>query len=170
MSDARGRILEGLKKAIAAERDGYNFYLMAAASTEDPKGRDVFRQLADEELEHERYLRGHYKAMAETGQLDPGLKLGGRHELSGPHPIFSEELRTRAASAHFEMSAVSIGAQLELNAIQFYKGEAEAAGDPAVVAFYEELAAWEKGHYDALSLELQGLREDYWSDAGFSPF
>jgi len=41
------------------------------------------------------------------------------------------------------MSALSIGIQLELGAVHFYRAEAAAATDASVTAFYEELALWE---------------------------
>ena len=37
-------------------------------------------------------------------------------------------------------------------------------------AFYLELADWETGRYRALLSQQESLKEDYWSDSGFSPF
>jgi len=170
MDAATERMAEGLKKAIEAEIDGYHFYMMAANHTDDEKGRDVFRQLAREEVEHANFLKAQYASVEQTGAADSDLKLGSRTELDGDHPIFSPELTARTKSPNYEMSALSIGAQLELQAIQFYKGEAEAATDETVTRFYQELAAWEKGHYDALTRQLESLRGDHWDAGGFSPF
>jgi rubrerythrin len=68
------------------------------------------------------------------------------------------------------MSALSIGIQLELSSEQFYRQEAEAAEDPAVVKFFTELAEWESGHYHALLKQQESLKEEYWSKGGFAPF
>lgn len=170
MSDSDKALLEGLFQAIKAEVEGQHFYLMAARSSEDPKGREIFELLASEELDHQRFLKSQYQSLLETGRVDPDVKLGPRAPLSDESPIFSAEIKGRAKEAHFEMSALSIGIQLELSAMSFYREAARAAEDPAVKAFYEELAEWEDGHYRALLRQQEALREDYWSAGGFSPF
>ena len=69
------------------------------------------------------------------------------------------------------MTALSIGIQLELSAVQFYRAEAEAASDdPVVSALFNDLAEWEKEHLSALQMQADLLREDYWNTAGFSAF
>ena len=50
MSDDKQKVIEdGLVKAMQAEHEGRYFYLMAADTTTDPQGREVFQRLADEE-------------------------------------------------------------------------------------------------------------------------
>ena len=170
MGAAQSDLEAGLKQAIAAERDGHNFYRMAVASTEDPKGKEVFATLAAEELDHMHFLAKHYESILKTGKLDPSAKLGARADLSGMSPIFSDALKGRIGAAHFEMSALSIGVQLELDATKFYKAQADAAADAQVRQFFTELADWEAGHYHALLAQQEELKEDYWSAAGFSAF
>ena len=170
MDDTIKRVTEGLNKAIRAENEGHHFYKMAAMSTQDPKGKEVFQYLAEEEMEHFKFLKSQYRALIETGKGDATLKLGTRKEFSGNHPIFSEGIKNRIKSAHYEMTALSIGMQLELSAVNFYQGEADNAPDDVVKAFYKELATWEKGHLTMLQRQADSLRDDYWNEAGFSPF
>ena len=170
MEPTDNSIADGLFKAIQAEGDGYHFYLMAARSTDDPKGQEVFETLADEELEHQRFLKAQYMSYMKTGGPDISVRLGGRANLYGESPIFSSSLKERIADAHFEMSALSIGIQLELAASKYYKDQAKAVSDDAVKAFYLELAEWEAGHYEVLLRQQEALKEDYWSGSGFSPF
>ena len=170
MDDATRRITEGLQKAIEAEVEGHNFYKMAANSTEDEQGKAIFRQLANEEMQHARYLRAQRDALRETGKIDESVELGEATDLSGGSPIFSPALKARAKEAHYEVTALSVASQLELGAVQFYRAEAEAAGDEGVKGFYLELARWEQGHYDALTRQLDELRNDYWDAGDFAPF
>jgi rubrerythrin len=163
-------LTDGLLKAIGAEVDGYHFYMMAARTTTDPRGREVFEQLAREEVDHHNFLKAQYRAITETGRVDVSVKLGSRVNLTGTHPIFSPDLKERAKSVNYEMSALSIGSQLELSAVQFYSAEAAKAADPAVKRFYEELAVWEQGHYEALNRQLETLRGEHWDTMRFSPF
>ena len=163
-------LIEALVKAIQAEIEGQNFYMMSARSTDDQKGKEIFTQLAAEETEHAAYLKGQYKSIIETGAPDKTLKLGSRLQLTGSSPIFSAKIKSRVKDAHYEMTALSIGIQLELNAIKFYKEQAEAAEDATVKQLFTELADWESGHYHALLKQLDYLQEDYWNAAGFAPF
>jgi rubrerythrin len=164
------KLTDGLMEAIRAERDGYSFYMMAAGSTNDPKGKEVFETLAREELDHMNFLRQQYDAILKTGRPDRNLKLGPRKDLTGISPIFSERLKSRIKEAHIEMSALSIGIQLELDSIKFYKEQARIFDDPDICGFYNELADWETGHYNALWEQQQALKEDYWAAGGFAPF
>lgn len=170
MDKATKRIAEGLLKAIQLEVDGQHFYRMAVKSTTDAKGREVFERLAEEEQEHLSFLRTQYKSILETGAPNKEVKLGSPADLSGTSPVFSDQIQTRLREAHYEMSALSIGIQLELSAIKFYRAEAEAVTDPTVRSFYTELAEWESGHYNALLRQQEMLKEDYWHAGGFYPF
>lgn len=163
-------ILQALRNAIQAEIEGQHFYLMAARTTEDAKGREIFERLAQEEVDHMEHLRTQYRAVLETGAPMAGLRLGRAEALRGNSPIFSESLKARAGEAHFEMTALSIGIQLELQAERFYRAQAEASDDGDLAAFWNEFGDWESGHYHALLTQQEFLKEDYWAANSFSPF
>jgi rubrerythrin len=169
MMDSK-QIAEGLMKAVKAENDGYHFYSMAARNTDDAKGREVFEALAKEEQDHARFLTAQYRSILETGKPDESLKLGDAADLPGASPIFSDAIRKNLKGADREMSALSIGIQLELSSINYYKEQAEAVGAGPVREFYKELVDWELGHYYALLRQEEALKEDYWAQAGFAPF
>ncbi|UCE58745.1 MAG: ferritin family protein [Phycisphaerales bacterium] len=170
MNDNETRLTSGLLKAITAEWEGNSFYRMAAETSKDPKAREVFGQLAQEELSHMEYLTEHYESVLKTGKLSGGATLGKRMNLSDSFPIFSEDIKSRLKEAHFEMSSLSIGIKLELDAMNFYKAEAQAVDDPEAKRFYTELSEWEAAHYHALLRQQEALKEDYWSAGGFAPF
>jgi rubrerythrin len=169
MNDATKRITDGLANAMQAENEGHHFYLMAAQSTQDLQGRQTFERLAGEELDHFKFLKAQRASLTSTGQVDDTVQLGPKL-FTGGHPIFSPELKQRVGGAHYEMTALSIGAQLELAAVGFYRAEAEIAVDPKIKAFYQQLVAWELGHLQALQRELDSLKEDYWHEGNFEPF
>jgi rubrerythrin len=168
MNESTAALAEGLVKAIQAERDAYSFYRMAAGSTDDPKGKEMFGMLSEEEAGHAFYLEAQYRSILKSGKPDPKAALGAKADLS-EQTVFSEEIRSRLKEAQYEMSALSIGIQLELSAIKYYRAQSEAAADPAVGKFFSELAAWESGHYHLLLRQQVALKEDYWRAAGFSP-
>jgi rubrerythrin len=169
--DSKKRVEEGIKKAIEAEGTGYHFYMMASSKTEDTKGKKIFEALANEELEHVRFLRAQLASLTETGNVNSAIELSApKVDEAGASPIFSAELKSRIGDAHYEMTALSIGIQLELSSMNFYKEEAEAAEDPDVATMYRSLMDWEGGHYDMLKRQQDNLREDYWAEGGFNPF
>ena len=170
MGDVKETLAAGLLQAIKGERDGHSFYQMAATCSEDAKAKEVFARLADEELDHLRFLTKQHESILQTGRPDESVKLGSPLNLSAMSPIFSDTIKTRVKDAHFEMSALSIGVQLELSAMNFYLERSREAPDDTATKFYAQLADWESGHYHALLKQQEGLKEDYWSAGGFSPF
>jgi rubrerythrin len=170
MTDKQKALAQGLLDAYKAEQYGHNFYLMAANSTQDPKGKEVFETLAAEESDHARFLKAQYDSVLLTGKASATATLGKRLDLTGMWPIFSDGLKTRIKDANFEMTALSIGIQLEKDAMVFYRSQAEQAGDPEIKKMFLFLSDWEAGHYEALLRQHEALKEDYWSTSGFAPF
>ena len=168
--DKKSRQVEILYNAMKAEFEGHHFYTMAAKTCADPKGKETFARLSEEELDHYEYLKGQIESVRTTGAVDGSLKLKGRLDLVGASPIFSEAIRERISDAHFEMTALAVGAQLEKDAEAYYRKAAQEEDDPALSAIYLELAQWESGHYRALLAQQDNLKEDYWAQSGFSPF
>ena len=164
------KIGRGLQQAMRTEQEGYHFYMMAANSTKDEKAKDIFSNLAKEEADHLRFLKAQRKSILEEGKVDKDIVLGKPRDLSGPNPIFSDDLCTRIGEAHYEMTALSIGIQLEINSEKYYRKPAEDSGHPEVARFFNELADWESGHYNALLKQHDSMKESYWREARFAPF
>lgn len=164
------QLRDGLLKAIKEEIEGHNFYMMAAKTTEDEQGKRVFEKLAQEEIEHVNFLKAQYKAFVETDNPDSTVKLALSSAISPEKSIFSDKIRARINNAHYEMTALSVGIQLELSAMKFYKGEADRATNPVVKDFFSELAQWEQGHYTILLNQQEALKDDYWTNNSFAPF
>jgi len=170
MGKADNIILQGLKDAMMAERTGIEFYSMASRTTQDAKGREVFQLLAQEEQQHFDYLQKTYGQLLNGEVVNMQLPPASASVVAGKGAIFSEALRRRMDEAHFEMSALSVGLQLEQNAIKHYQSLADAAGDPKIKEFFLQLVQWESNHARAFITEMNSLKEDYWSQANFAPF
>ncbi len=162
-------LAQGLLEAIKSEVEGHHFYLMASRSTMDPQGREVFERLAREEMEHVRFLKAQYQSFLNADRPDANVRLT-KSIFSLTSPIFSENIKTRIHEAHYEMTAISIGIQLELSSIQFYRSQSQKIDNPEAKKFYEELAAWETTHYNMLLHQQDALKQDYWHQSEFSPF
>ena len=166
----RDKILAGLKDAILTEHTGNQFYETAAEKTSDTQGREVFHMLAAEEALHQQWLKQQYAIIAAGKHPEPLVDTTAGAVFDDDSPIFSKELRDRIAEAHWEMTALSVGLQLELATIERYRGLAADAGAPELQHFFERLMHWEEGHARALERQSKLLREAYWNAAGFAPF
>jgi len=169
MNKKTEEILQGLKTAIEAELTGHEFYKNAAKTTSDPVGKETFSRMAEEEIGHFNYLRHQYKSVLEKGEYDFTKKLLKKDHKHAESPIFSDEIKRRIKDSHFEVSALTIGMKLELDAMRFYSACAEKADNEGVKKFYAELADWEKDHYRAFEQQLDMLKEDYFQANNFVP-
>ena len=161
-------ILKGLKTAIEAELTGHEFYKNAAKTTTDPMGKETFSRLAEEELGHFNYLRHQYESVLKNEAYDFSEKLLNK-DVDVDSPIFSNELKERIKDKHFEVSALTIGMKLELEAMKFYRSCADKADNQEAKGFFNELADWEQGHYQAFKQQLDMLKEDYFQANNFVP-
>jgi rubrerythrin len=167
---ANDDIREILKKAYQIEVDGYTFYSMAAERASKPAVQELFDKLARDEVQHKAYLQTVIGSYDEKGlaafkmpHRDPDLK-------AFTSTIFTEEFKKQAHGADFELGVLSIGMTLETNAIKYFAGAAENTTEDEVRDFYRFLADWEREHLEALQGLYNGVRQDFWSDGGFSPF
>jgi rubrerythrin len=169
MTTSQEEILKGLRTAMEAEIFGHNFYKSTAQNTADPLGKETFARMAEEELGHFNYLRAQYKAIMNKGNYDFSPPLSVVHKKLAGNPIFSDEIRKRVKDSHLEVSALSIGMKLELEAVNFYRRCAQQAESPEAQQFYSELAEWEEDHYLAFEQQLDQLKDDYFQSNNFVP-
>jgi len=162
-------ILDGLKTAMEAELTGSNFYKMAAKNVTDPKAKETFAEMAEEEMGHFKYLRHQYQAVLKKGNYDFAKAFIKKTGDQSENPIFSAAIKERIKDSHYEVSVLTIGMKLELEAMTFYRSCAQKAGTEEAKRFYNELADWEQGHYKAFENELDNLKEDYWAANDFVP-
>jgi len=169
MNTKDSEILQALRTAMEAELTGHAFYKNASRSTRDPKGKKTFERMAEEEMAHFNYLRHQYQSMAKNGTYDFSEKLLKRQAKHASSAIFGDEIKRGIKDAHFEVSALTIGMKLEMEAMRFYRECAEKAENEEVKNFYTQLADWEKDHYEAFQQQLQVLKEEYFQANNFVP-
>ncbi len=118
---------------------------------------------------HFNYLRHQYKSVLEKGDYDFSEKLKKKEFKHAENPIFSNEIKNRIKDSHFEVSALTIGMKLELDAVNFYRSCAQKAQSEEAKQFYNELSDWEQDHYRAFEGALNMLKEDYFQANNFVP-
>jgi len=170
MTTTKDEIKNVLRRAYQIEVDGYTFYSMVAEKATKPAVQEIFDKLANDEVQHKRYLKeimGSYEERGveafDVARRDPQLK-------AFTATIFSEDFRKQAEGSDFEIGVLSVGMTLESKAIKYFSGAAKQATEADVRDFYQFLADWEKQHFDSLQQLYNGIKESFWSDSGFSPF
>jgi rubrerythrin len=152
MLEKTAQLLKVLKEAIRVENDGYNFYMVAAEKTEDPKGKKVWSSLAQDELDHGSMLNGLYQAIKDKSsyKLEPKRLQKKKSKTWSKSPIFSVEFKRKVKEGHFALCALRIAQLLEKNSIDFYSKNAKKSEHPELKSLFNFLVEWEKDHLKAL--------------------
>ena len=153
-------ITDVLGKAFQVEVDGFTFYSMALERATKPAVRKLFERLARDETEHKAYIMAVMKRYEEHGassfQFDP--RDPDLAEFSSE--IFTDSFKEQAQGKVSELGALSIGVQLESNAVTFFDTAAREATDPQISGFYRFLADWEGSHLRTLQHLFDSIRVD----------
>jgi rubrerythrin len=167
---ASDQILDILRKAYQIEIDGYTFYSMTAERADKPAVQDLFGKLAQDEVQHQAFLRSVLKNYHDKGvdAFSMGIVLPDLGAFS--EKVFTNRFREQAEGAEFEMAALSVGMTLEKNAVAYFSGAVRGAEEKEVRQFYQFLADWEQQHLTALQSLYETIRSDFWEKSGFAPY
>jgi rubrerythrin len=144
--------IKALKLAIEAEKDAYQAYSKAAKKTKNPKGRDMFQQLSEFEMNHFQKLKGLLKSLQEKGEwiLYEGTSLKKKKiTLKTQTPKGQEQLT--------DMDALKIAIREEKKAQVYYRSMAELTKDPRGKDMYKRLAGEEALHEKLLNDQYYSL-------------
>ena len=166
MSTDFDAISDVLRKAFQVEVDGFTFYSMAVEAATKPTVRKLFERLARDETEHKAYILAVMKRYEEHGassfQFDP--RDPDLTEFSSQ--IFTDSFKEQAQGEVSEIGALSIGIQLETNAVTLFETAAREASHPQIGGFYRFLADWEGSHLRTLQHLYDSIRKDSWPTEG----
>jgi len=144
--------IKALKLAIEAEKDAYQAYSKAAKRTKNPKGRDMFQQLSEFEMNHFQKLNALLKSLQEKGEwiLYDGTSLKKKKiVLKAQKPQGQEQLT--------DMDALKIAVREEKKAQVYYRSMAELTKDPRGKDMYKRLAEEEALHEKLLNDQYYSL-------------
>jgi rubrerythrin len=168
--NAREQIVEILRKAYQIELDGYTFYAMTAEKASKPVVKELFRKLAEDEVQHQEFLRSVARRHEAEGAAAFAVARRAADFSGLTDHVFTARFKEQAKGAAFEMGVLSVGLTLETNAMAHFNQAARTADSTEAREFYQFLADWEKQHFDALSSLSAAIRDDFWSAGGFAPF
>ncbi|MBI5810453.1 MAG: ferritin family protein [Deltaproteobacteria bacterium] len=160
-------MIDELSVAHNTEIDGYFYYTAAADVVGDEKGKDVFKHLAEDELEHIKAIAAIAEAV-KSGMgwisYEEALKRGTLSGEGGA-PIFPKqnELIKRLRKNQTDLNAIGIGIEAEENAVEFYGGMLGRAETPVEKVVLTNILEMEKGHLKMLRWERESLiKTGFW--------
>ncbi len=164
-----------LRTAIHNEFAGQRFYLDASLTCIDPRAKELFAVLAQEEEDHARLLLLEYEALGSQGQwIDLASALSSDFEVDITGMTFPEEPDAqelfspdRPAGRTIDrrsddMDALAFGIHLERKAIEIYGQAAVAAQDFDAKQAYEFLLEEETRHLQQLKARWERLAGIPW--------
>jgi rubrerythrin len=170
-----------LRRGMSIERDGYNFYTLAAKQSSNERGKAMFLDLATQEAEHLRLLLAEYRALEEgrgwlpheeamqedfpLNPADPDLP---GEEPQEPMPVFTPE---RKVSLEGDIAALEFGLETERISRELYAQAAQETNNPHARGAYEFLTHQEEEHYRLLHNTHEYLTQNQtWWDSEEYPF
>jgi|ETNmetMinimDraft_26_1059896.scaffolds.fasta_scaffold17777_3 rubrerythrin len=169
MADNTPMTLErAIQTAIEYETNVRDLYQDAADKATEEVGKKIFEVLAKEEQGHLDYLISRFDEWERTGTIEsPALAtlLPSREQIAAGVDKLGKTIETVDWSVELDLLRKALIAEGLMKAYQ-----AEVDDPPKVTEFFERLAEWESGHCHVLLRQHDELKQDYWSDGGFSPF
>jgi len=144
--------IKAIRIAMDAEKNAYQTYSKAAKKTRNPKGRDMFQQLSEFEMNHYQKLKDLLKSLQEKGEwiLYEGTNLKKKTlPLKAEKPKGQEQLT--------DMDALKIAIREEKKAEAFYRSMAELTRDAQGKDMYKRLANEEALHEKILNDQYYSL-------------
>jgi erythrin-vacuolar iron transport family protein len=147
--------LKGIEEAVALaierEKEARDFYLQKAQLMDNPKFKELYEDLAGEELKHIGYLES-YREEKKLPAIETEMPSG---------QSFSPEFNT----ARTKVGEISLGdAGILLAAMRherksedFYSELAKRVSDENQKHFFEMLARFERGHYELIDSYLEEI-------------
>ena len=147
---------DALRIAVATERSGLEFYSRAASLANDPRGREVFQRLAEDEKHHLGTLEQRYAELLAT---DPTLEsrptfLFFKGAAQGIFAEGAEKLR----SGVDDLQALLIGIRCERDSHKFFKKYGDRFEDSEGKQIFLEFAEEERTLRDLLIKEYRDLQ------------
>jgi rubrerythrin len=142
--------ISAIEVAITNEEREREFYLNNARRTQNPLGREMFQQIADDELEHMERL----KQLRDTWTRDD--RWPETVPLTVSERSLQEVLSTvvdkaaGAGSDSDDLEAVRTAIKFEDEASKYYSGLRDMVSDPKERAFFDLMSRIEREHYLSL--------------------
>lgn len=144
-------VLRGaFKEAVRFEESGREFFIKAADTSKNPMAREIFTNLAYEELKHIKRIKEVFDALVSNGKFPEQLP---KSENLPWKNIFRDALnkfKDLVNPKMLELDSIKLGLDFESKGYKMYDDLAKKAANPLEKEFFETLRDEEEGHYLAI--------------------
>jgi rubrerythrin len=165
MAELTGEIVGIIKETIKLELDGQAFFEHVADATHNELGKKMFMKLANDEAKHLKVFSDIFTELVG----EDWKKHAGDMRKRGSAPMI-DALAKKVKSAGkegraSELEAISVGMELERNAIEFFCNAANKTTDSKARDVFNRIADEERLHFDLLQAQYDHLTNSgYWFD------
>ncbi len=167
-NDTSRSIIDDLGIAYRTEIAGHAFYNSASELIEDERGKNLFKHLALEELEHIKVIYTIANSIKQgAGWMSYERALKESTVGKGGLPIFPKEneLFERLKKNQTDLHAVQIGMESEEKAVEFYTKLLKQATGVEERMLFTKLLDMERNHLKLLRWESEALtKTGFWCD------
>ncbi|MBP9020283.1 MAG: ferritin family protein [Syntrophobacterales bacterium] len=152
--------LGALEVALRNELWERDFYLINAEKTANPAGKAMFRQIADDELEHYERLKQLHEHWAETNKWPESVPLKVRNTtVRDILKDFVTKAENMPKGGVDDLEAVRTALDFEAKGEKYYAELRDGVQDEREKAFFDLLSRMEREHYLSLA-DLEELMTD----------
>jgi rubrerythrin len=144
--------LKAIRAGMEAEKEAYQTYLKAAKKKRNPKGREMFKQLSEFEMNHYQKLKELLISLEKKGEW---ILYSGTSFKRNPVSMKIEKMK--GSEQLTDLDALKIAVREEKKAQAYYRSMAELTKDPRGKDMYKRLANEEALHEKVLNDQYYSL-------------
>ena len=152
MAQATDRSMIMLNTALELEEKGKKYYDQAAKTTKNKFGREIWKILADYELEHIQKIREIYDSLKGGGAWSEELaSMTVSKDIGSVLRKLTEKQKEHIKADTGDVEALDVGVDFESASIKFYEDHLAQAEDHLEKKFIKAMVAEERGHLNLLA-------------------
>ncbi len=163
MTEISDQVREVMREAIKLEINGRAFFQHAEEATHSELGKKMFKKLAQDEVRHLETFRELFSRMIGSDQWDQFIR---EQQIKGPSSVIEGlKARVKKGDKSGELEAISIGMDLERNAVEFFERSSQESTDKKAQEIFKQICEEEKLHYALLQAQLDSVSNSgFWLD------
>jgi rubrerythrin len=139
--------MNALAFALENEEKEREFYLANARKTKNMAGKNMFKQIADEEKEHYEVLKALHDKWEKQKKWPATVPLAVKKSLAGSIlQTMSEKKSARIAGSEDDLKVVRTAIDFEARGVALYTKLEKESTDPKEKAFFNLIASVERDH------------------------
>jgi rubrerythrin len=158
-----GQVREVMREAIRLEINGRSFFRHAEETTHNQLGKKMFKKLAEDEVRH---LDTFGHLFSQLVGEDEWREFAKQEELKGPSPLIEAlKAKIKKGEKAGELEAISIGMDLERNAVEFFEKSSNEATNPKAKELFDQICQEERLHFALLQAQYDAVSNSgFWLD------